>query len=42
MNTVNHFDRDRSELGWRAAMALWMENRSSGPRVIGWTERRTA
>jgi hypothetical protein len=33
---VNRFDRDKSELGWREAMALWLENRSSGPRVIAW------
>lgn len=39
---MNQFDRDRSELGWRAAMSLWMENRATAPKVIGWTspERR--
>lgn len=39
----NQFDRDKAELGWRAAMGLWLENRASAPRIIGWVapERRT-
>ncbi len=36
--TPNRFDRDREELGWRAAMSLWLENRDSAPRIIGWTD----
>jgi len=35
--TCNQFDRDKAELGWRAAVGLWLENRTSAPRIIGWT-----
>jgi hypothetical protein len=37
------FDRDQAELGWRAAMGLWLENRTGAPRIIGWVspERRS-
>ena len=35
--SMNQFDCDRDELGWRVAMALWLENRDGAPRVIGWT-----
>jgi hypothetical protein len=30
------FDRDNFELGWRAAMGLWLENRTFGPKIVGW------
>jgi len=36
---MNQFDRDVAELGWRAAMALWLENRTTGPITLGWTDR---
>lgn len=35
---MNQFDRDQSELGWRVAMALWLENRKGAPKIIGWTD----
>lgn len=34
----NQFERDVAELGWRAAMGLWLENRTAAPRIVGWTE----
>lgn len=34
---MNQFDRDKSELGWRAAMGLWLENRTTAPKITGWT-----
>ncbi len=38
MPMPDQFDRDKAELGWRAAMGLWLENRTSAPRIIGWTD----
>jgi hypothetical protein len=35
---LNQFERDVALLGWRVAMSLWLENRTSAPRIIGWTE----
>lgn len=35
---LNQFERDVALLGWRAAMGLWLENRASAPKIIGWTE----
>jgi hypothetical protein len=34
----SQFDRDTASLGWRAAMGLWLENRTTAPRIIGWVE----
>lgn len=41
---LNQFTCDQDELGWRVAMALWLENRDSGPKIVGWVEpeRRSA
>jgi hypothetical protein len=35
---LNQFDLDKAELGWLVAMGLWLENRTSAPRIIGWTD----
>jgi hypothetical protein len=35
---MNQFERDKSELGWRVAMALWLENRTTAPRIINWQD----
>jgi hypothetical protein len=39
---VNQFEKDVSELGWRAAVALWLENRTTAPKIFAWIspERR--
>jgi hypothetical protein len=34
---VSQFDLDKEELGWRAAMGLWLENRECAPKIVGWT-----
>jgi hypothetical protein len=35
----NQYNRDLAELGWRAALGFWLENRDSGPHVVGRTDR---
>jgi hypothetical protein len=35
---MNQFDRDESELGWRVAMGLYLENRTGAPKIIAWVD----
>jgi hypothetical protein len=34
----NQFEHDRTTLGWRVAMGLYLENRTTASKIIAWAD----